>query len=174
MVCGASGFSTIGGVAHADSGGVASGRSAKVEAVLRELAAGSDKSAASKPPAAVERATREARGALQRARQLEARGDLRSAEAANQLALEWAECGRDELTAARREQAAAAAEQAVAEAQQQVRRAEAFLEETEARRGRARAQLDAINAGSQRRAPAPAPAPSGTSTPSPAAQTVGD
>ena len=57
-------------------------------------------------------------------------------------ALEWAQLGNDLLVAHRQEASAREAERALMDTTNQLRRAEAFLEETEARRGRALAQLN--------------------------------
>jgi hypothetical protein len=130
--------------------GADSGVPSKVERLLAQLSAKPENAARTSE----ERA--QAQAALTRAKQARADGDKAHLAALHEdVALEWAALAEDTLMAREREAKAMAAEQSLLEATQQVRRAEAFLEETEARRGRALAQLQKAPAASETRVAPP-------------------
>jgi hypothetical protein len=83
-----------------------------------------------------------AKESLERAHGARASGDAGHARMLDGLALEWAESARELLRAAAAEQAAASAADKAREAATRAERARALLEETQARRGRADAELE--------------------------------
>lgn len=87
-----------------------------------------------------------AEAALKRADDARAAGDHDHAALLEALGLEWAETGRDLVRAAEAEAAAAELDRQTAAVEDRVARARALLEQTVARRGRARAQLAALQA----------------------------
>jgi hypothetical protein len=89
---------------------------------------------------------RHARKALERANGARASGDTAHARMLDGLALEWAETARDLLRAAAAEKEAVAVAKRARELGVQVERARALLEETQARRGRAAADLERAEA----------------------------
>ena len=94
-----------------------------------------------------------AKGALERATRLRAAGDEAHAKAADGLALEWAQTGRDLAKAADAEATATELRRKAVEAQAQLERTRAQVEEGIAHVGRLRTQLqDAEKAGKVDRA----------------------
>ena len=89
---------------------------------------------------------RHARKALERANGARTAGDTAHARMLDGLALEWAETARDLLRAAAAEKEALATAKKAREIGVQVERARALLEETQARRGRAAADLERAEA----------------------------
>lgn len=89
---------------------------------------------------------RHARKALERANGARTAGDTAHARMLDGLALEWAETARDLLRAAAAEKEALATAKRARELGVQVERARALLEETQARRGRAAADLERAEA----------------------------
>ncbi|HRI65835.1 MAG TPA: hypothetical protein PK156_16425 [Polyangium sp.] len=83
-----------------------------------------------------------AKGALERAHGARKAGDPAHAHMLEGLALEWAETARDLARAAAAEQAAGSASDKARESEVRTERARALLEETQARRGRADAELE--------------------------------
>mgnify|MGYP000553032247 CR=1 FL=1 len=83
-----------------------------------------------------------AKAALERAYGARKAGDAAHAHMLEGLALEWAETARDLVRAAAAEQAAGSASDKARESAVRVERARALLEETQARRGRADAELE--------------------------------
>lgn len=83
-----------------------------------------------------------AKESLERAHGARAAGDAGHARMLDGVALEWAETARELLRAAAAEQAAASAADKAREAATRAERARALLEETQARRGRADAELE--------------------------------
>jgi hypothetical protein len=136
------------------------GDGAAAQAILRELeGSGHDGGPLKAPPnvstpdAAAGEAARvtaepikSAKRALERARGARAAGDEAHARMLDGLALEWAETARDLERAAAAEAVATAIAQKLAEEQTQAERARALLEETQARRGRAAAELARVEA----------------------------
>ena len=90
----------------------------------------------------VESSIDHAKESLERAHGARAAGDAAHARMLDGLALEYAESARDLLRAASAEQAAASAADKAREASVRAERARALLEETQARRGRADAELE--------------------------------
>lgn len=100
-------------------------------------------------PDAVTRAAQErAELALERAKRAaaEQQSSLPAVQAWHGAALEWALWGRDQLRVAGKEQQAHALEEQMLEARSRLRRARAFLDETEARKGRALTRLKQLEA----------------------------
>lgn len=96
-----------------------------------------------------------AKGALERAHGARAAGDISHAKMLEGLALEWAQNAQDLVKAAAAEQVAESAADKAREAAVRAERARALLEETQARRGRAEAELEkALNAEKEARAQA--------------------
>jgi hypothetical protein len=89
---------------------------------------------------------RHAKKALERANGARTSGDTAHARMLDGLALEWAETARDLLRAAAAEKEALATAKRAREIGVQVERARALLEETQARRGRAAADLERAEA----------------------------
>ncbi len=85
-----------------------------------------------------------AKQALDRAHQARAAGDFQHAGMLESLALEWAQTAQDLLRAAAAEGHAEKLEKQAADASSKARRAQALLEETVARRGRARERLEQL------------------------------
>jgi hypothetical protein len=145
---------------------------AEVEAKAKELdqpkpanAAPSAKDALPSVPATDGRAAKivaepvkKAREALERARGARSSGDAKHAADLDGLALEWAEMARDLLRAAGAEDAASAAQKKAQALETQVERARTLLEETQARRGRAAAELERVETESRDAAKAAAAA----------------
>jgi colicin import membrane protein len=94
----------------------------------------------------VDEPLRHARKALERANGARTAGDTAHARMLDGLALEWAETARDLLRAAAAEKEALATAKKAREIGVQVERARALLEETQARRGRAAADLERAEA----------------------------
>ncbi len=122
-----------------------------------------------------------ARAALERATRLRAAGDEAHAKAADGLAREWAETGRDIARAADAEAAAAQMRRKAVDAQAHLERTRALVEEGIARVGRLTAELDQIErpakigkVGSPGRRAAEVPAAGPASTPSPPKKTPAD
>jgi hypothetical protein len=88
----------------------------------------------------------EAKNALERATRLRVAGDEAHAKAADGLALEWAETGRDVARAADAEGKAADLRQKALDAQAQLERARSLVEEAIASLGRLQAELDQASA----------------------------
>ncbi|WP_437591293.1 hypothetical protein [Sorangium sp. So ce1000] len=88
----------------------------------------------------------QAKRALQRADGARAAGDATNARRLDAVALEWAETARTLLRAAAAEAAAVDAAKSAREVETKLERARALLEETQARRGRAAAELERIEA----------------------------
>lgn len=95
--------------------------------------------------------------ALRRAEDARAAGDHEHGAELEALAREWAETGGDLVRAAAVEQKLAKIQKEHSETETKLVRARALLEETVARRGRAKTRLDALEA--ERGTPKPAPAP---------------
>lgn len=87
-----------------------------------------------------------AKSALERAHGARMSGDTAHARMFDGLALEWAETARDLLRAVAAEDAAVAAGQKAREVELKVERARALLEETQARHGRAIADIERLEA----------------------------
>jgi hypothetical protein len=87
-------------------------------------------------------AAAKARDALERAQRMRAAGDEAHAKAADGLALEWAQTGRDLAKAVDAEQAAAELRRKAVEAQAKLERSRALVEEALASVGRLQAELD--------------------------------
>lgn len=92
--------------------------------------------------AATADAVARAKDALERAQRMRAAGDEAHAKAADGLALEWAQAGRDVAKAVDAEQSAAELRRKALEAQAQLERARALVEEALASVGRLQAELD--------------------------------
>jgi hypothetical protein len=140
------------------------GDGAKAEQILREIAqhnepeppADGAQEAQRKPDTAlpsggatakvVAEPVGQAKRALARAHGARASGDTAHARMFDALALEWAETARALLRAAKAEAAAAEVARRGREVETQLERARALLEETQARRGRAAAELDRLEA----------------------------
>lgn len=88
----------------------------------------------------------QAKRALQRAHGARAAGDATNARRLDAVALEWAETARTLLRAAAAESAAVEEAKRAREVETKLDRARALLEETQARRGRAAAELERIEA----------------------------
>jgi hypothetical protein len=88
----------------------------------------------------------EARRALTRADRARLAGDQRHGAALEALALEWAETARDLTRAATAEERAATAEKKLGDATAALERAHTLVEQTNARRNRAEAQLHELEA----------------------------
>jgi hypothetical protein len=88
-----------------------------------------------------------AKGALERATRLRTAGDETHAKAADGLALEWAQVGRDLARAADAEASAADARKKAVEAQAQLERTRAQVEEGIAHVGRLQAELGEAESG---------------------------
>jgi hypothetical protein len=95
--------------------------------------------------------------ALRRAGDARAAGDHEHGAELEALAREWAETGADLVRTAAVEQKLAKVQKEHSEIETKLVRARALLEETVARRGRAKTRLEALEA--ERGAPKPAPAP---------------
>jgi hypothetical protein len=127
-----------------------------------------------------------AKNALERATRLRSAGDETHAKAADGLALEWAQTGRDLARAADAETTAGDLRRKAVDAQDQLERTRTLVEEGLARVGRLKAELDAathtskedrtaveVHAGEplpKKKAankPSPTPTPTPTPTPSP-------
>lgn len=106
--------------------------------ILKALAANPESRKLTKEPAD------KARQALDRAQQARSAGDYQHATMLDDLALEWAQTARDVQRAAALEARATKLEKQAADAARKARRAHALLEETVARRGRARTRLDEL------------------------------
>lgn len=116
------------------------GDGAKAEQIIKDIearAARDPKTAAvvAEPIATAKKSIERGHGAL-------ASGDAAHARMLFGLALEWAETARDLERAASAEQVADATAKSASDAATQVERAKALLEETQARRGRAAAELE--------------------------------
>jgi colicin import membrane protein len=96
--------------------------------------------------AVVSEPLRHARTALERANGARVSGDTAHARMLDGLALEWAETARDLLRAAAAEKEAVATAKRARDLGVQVERARALLEETQARQGRAAADLERAEA----------------------------
>lgn len=83
-----------------------------------------------------------AKDALERAQRMRAAGDEAHAKAADGLALEWAQAGRDLAKAADAEQAASELRRKAVDAQAQLERSRNLVEEALASVGRLQAELD--------------------------------
>lgn len=83
-----------------------------------------------------------AKDALERAQRMRAAGDEAHAKAADGLALEWAQAGRDLAKAVDAEQSAAGLRRKAVDAQAQLERSRALVEEALASVGRLQAELD--------------------------------
>ena len=83
-----------------------------------------------------------ARDALERGQRMRAAGDEAHAKAADALALEWAQMGRDLAKAVDAEQSAAELRRKAMDAQAQLERSRALVEEALASVGRLQAELD--------------------------------
>lgn len=127
----AAAFATVAGAA-------ARGSAPRAEAILSRL----ESDAASK--SATAGAVSQARKALERSRNARAAGDQAHAEMLDDLALEWAELGQDTVRATQSEAQAEALERQLLETETKTVRARALLEETIARRGRAREKLEQL------------------------------
>jgi hypothetical protein len=114
------------------------------------------------PPAVIAEAIEHANEATERATRLRAAGDEVHAKVADGLAREWAETARDVGLAAAAEQMADDRKRQAIQAQAQLQRTKALVEESIARLGRLRAELDA--ASGQARSPAIAAAGTATAT----------
>jgi hypothetical protein len=119
------------------------GDGAKAEAILADVAARAKDAAAQK---LVERPVHDAKLALERARGARVSGDEAHAAMLDGLALELAESARDLGRAAAGEAASLAAVKDARELVTKVERARTLLEETQARRGRAVAELQKAEA----------------------------
>jgi hypothetical protein len=119
------------------------GDGAKAEAILADVAARAKDAAAQK---LVERPVHDAKIALERARGARVSGDETHAAMLDGLALELAESARDLERAAAAEVASLAAVKDARELGTKVERARTLLEETQARRGRAVAELQKAEA----------------------------
>lgn len=92
-------------------------------------------------------AREKAEQALQRAQRAAAgQQPLPAVQAWHAAALEWASWGRDQLRLAATEQQATALEEQMLEARARLRRARAYLDEAEARKGRALMRLEQLEA----------------------------
>jgi hypothetical protein len=109
---------------------------ATAEALIKQL----DGDAAHRAVAA--EAIERARAALEQARRLRSAGDETHAKAADGLAREWAEDGRDVARAADAEAAAGEVRRKAVDAQAQLERTRALVEEAIARVGRLKAELE--------------------------------
>jgi hypothetical protein len=87
-------------------------------------------------------AVAKAKDALERAQRMRAAGDEAHAKAADGLALEWAQAGRDLAKAADAEQSAAELRRKAVDAQAQLERSRALVEEALASVGRLQAELE--------------------------------
>jgi hypothetical protein len=87
-------------------------------------------------------AVAKAKDALERAQRMRAAGDEAHAKAADGLALEWAQAGRDLAKAVDAEQSAAEQRRKAVDAQAQLERSRALVEEALASVGRLQAELD--------------------------------
>jgi hypothetical protein len=87
-------------------------------------------------------AVAKAKDALERAQRMRAAGDEAHAKAADGLALEWAQAGRDLAKAVDAEQSAAELRRKAVDAQAQLERSRAMVEEALASVGRLQAELD--------------------------------
>jgi hypothetical protein len=161
------------------------GDGAKAEQILREIAertqpqhpsgdpsagpAGAEGQAVPRAPGAAAEAgsatakvvaepVAQAKRALARAHGARAAGDAAHARMLDALALEWAETARELLRAAAAETTAAEAARRAREVATQLERARALLEETQARRGRAAAELERLETLSREAAQAAATA----------------
>jgi len=113
----------------------AAGDHAAAEALVQELAHDAGHAVVTADAVA------NARGALERATRLRAAGDEAHAKAADGLALEWAQSGRDLARAADAEATAAELRRKAVDAQAQLDRTRAQVEEGIAHVGRLRTQL---------------------------------
>jgi hypothetical protein len=149
-------LTTLGGLGHAAPKDARAG----AEAALAAVKASPDAAIAREP-------VENAQGALRRARAVLDTGDRNRATLLERLALEWAGLAADLLRTAKAERRAEEAQQKLSEIKTRTVRARALLEETVARRGRSRAELDAA----ERPAPSPtepAKPPSGAAPLAPA------
>jgi hypothetical protein len=121
------------------------GDGASAQAILRELEAphGDAANDAERGRVTAE-PIKSAKHALERAHGARAAGDALHARMLDGLALEWAETARDLDRAATAERAAQATGKKAYDAQTKAERARALLEETQARRGRAAAELEHV------------------------------
>jgi hypothetical protein len=94
---------------------------------------------------------------LNRADDARAAGDHQHAALLEAVALEWAESGRDLVRAARAEADADELAKQAADVEERLVRARVLLEQTVARRGRAKARLDEIERGQSETSPQEAP-----------------
>jgi len=88
---------------------------------------------------------------LKRADDARAAGDHEHAALLEAVALEWAQTGRDLVRAARAETEADELAKQAADVEERLVRARALLEQTVARRGRAQARLEALEASPSQR-----------------------
>ena len=120
------------------------GDGATAEKLLQEIGARAARDAGTAKVVAA--AVESAKTSLERAHGARMAGDGAHARMLDGLALEWAETARDLERAAAAEQSALAAPKAAAEATTQAERARSLLEETQARRMRAQAELEKVEA----------------------------
>jgi hypothetical protein len=120
------------------------GDGATAARIIKEVEASS--AAAPRTAAIVAEPLRQAKKALERAHGARMSKDVAHARMLDGLALEWAETARDLVRAAKAEESALAAAKKARELEVQVERARALLEETQARHGRAAADLARIEA----------------------------
>ncbi len=139
-------FVTAPAFAHGGAGGPpievprpSAGDGAKAYDVVKDVEA---KALDQKTKKLVASSIEQAHESLERAHGARVAGDVAHANMLDGLALEWAESARDLLRAASAEQAASSAADKAREAAMRVERARALLEETQARQGRADAELE--------------------------------
>jgi hypothetical protein len=132
------------------------GDGATAEALLKEIEARAARDAGTAKVVAA--AVENAKKSLERAHGARVSGDGLHARLLDGLALEWAETARDLERAAAAEQSSLVAAKAAADATTQADRARSLLEETQARRQRAAAELDKAEADAKEAAKAAAAA----------------
>jgi hypothetical protein len=120
------------------------GDGATAARLIKEVEASS--AAAPRTAKIVAEPLRHAKKALERAHGARMSNDVAHARMLDGLALEWAETARDLVRAAKAEESALTAAKKARELEVQVERARALLEETQARHGRAAADLARIEA----------------------------
>ena len=130
------------------------GDGATAEKLLQEIGARAARDAGTAKVVAA--AVESAKTSLERAHGARAAGDAAHARMLDGLALEWAETARDLERAAAAEQSSLVAAKAAADATTQADRARSLLEETQARRMRAAAELEKVEAGAKEAAKAAA------------------
>lgn len=141
----------------------AGGQREKAEQALALVKADPTAAAVAKEPAS------KAQKALDRASDARKTGDVVHADRLDALALEWATTGVDLARTARLENDAAKLEKETAELEARGKRALSLIEQTVARRGRAREKLKELGVDASRTPEATAPAPQAPSTQAPAA-----